>query len=616
MNKNNNKPQGISKSIFRLLKYVFEYKILMIITILCVIISTLTNIFGVALIQPIIDNYILKNDISGLLSMIIKLSLIYLVSVVTSVLYARIMVRIAESVTRNLRDNLFTKIQDLPLDFFDHNNHGEIMSRFTNDVDIIDQALGNSLTNIIQSILLFVGLVAMMIYMNIRLFLITFVFLIIMLVFTKGLITKSAQYYSTQQKRLGHLNGFIEEMLQGQKVVKIFNYENEAIKKYDKNNENLRQAGTRATINSGRLMPILNNLSNIDYAVTCIIGAVMTISGSLTIGTLAVFLSYCRQVQRPIATIAQQANVILQALAGAKRIFEILDLESEEDKGKIDLVRCRVSENGKISKTDKLTGRWAWVKSNDGEDELKPLSGDIKFENVNFSYDGKNPILKNISFHAKPGQKIAFVGSTGAGKTTITNLITRFYDIDSGKIYIDGIDVFNIKKSALRRAFGMVLQDTSVFSDTIKNNIRYARVDATDEEIEVAAKIANAKSFIDRLPDGFNTFIEGNGSSLSQGQSQLISIARAAVAEPSMLILDEATSSIDSETEKVVTEAMDNLMIGRTTLVIAHRLSTIRNSDVIMVMDDGEIIERGSHDELIKKGGRYYELYTGKIELD
>lgn len=610
------KTENIWPTIKKIFRDVLDYKGLLIITLLCVVASTLTQIQAVAMVQPIIDDYILKANLEGLTSVIIKLSLIYLISFLTSIIYVRVMVRISEHVTEDLRNRLFKKIQKLPVSYFDRTNHGEVMSRFTNDIDLVDQALGNSLTNLFQSIMLFVGIVAMMIYMNIRLFLVTLVFLAGMMIFTRFIIGRSARYYGTQQKRLGNLNGFIEEMLQGQKVVKVFNYEDKAIEKYENNNNDLRKAGKKATVNAGLLMPVLNNLSNIDYAVTCIVGAVMAIYGNLSIGTLAVFLTYCRQIQRPIGMVAQQSNVILQAVAGAKRVYEIIELEDEDDTGSVELVRCKIDENSNITESGENTGRWAWRKKENGNVEYQRFCGNIEFKNVNFSYNGKDMILKDISFNAYEGQKIAFVGSTGAGKTTITNLITRFYDIDSGEILIDGINIYDIKKSSLRSTFGMVLQDTSVFTETIRDNIRYGRLDATDEEIEAASKVANAKSFIDRLPEGFDTVIKAGESSLSEGQLQLVSIARAAVAEPAMLILDEATSSIDSQTESLVTDAMDNLMMGRTTLVIAHRLSTIKNSDMIMVMDNGRIIERGNHDELISKGGRYYELYTGKIELD
>ncbi|MCI5839878.1 MAG: ABC transporter ATP-binding protein [Peptoniphilaceae bacterium] len=611
------KPQNMSSSVKRLLSYVFEKKFVMFIVIISLLFSTIGQVEGMNKIQPIIDDYILKSNVKGLFAQVIELSILYVFVTLTTYLYSRLMVYVSEYVTKKLRDELFIKIQKMPIEFFDTNQNGDIMSRFTNDVDIIDQALAVSITNVLTSILMFVSTIVMMIHINWKLFILTFFFIFAMLFWARTIVSRSAGFFARQQKKLGELNAFIEEMLEGQKEVKVFNYENEAIKRYDQKNSEVRKAGTAANINSGKLVPVMINLSNINFALTCVLGAFFAINGALTIGALSVYLQYCKNIQRPINIISQQSNMILMALSGAERIFEILDMKEEEDEGVIRLVRCSVDNLGNITESEIQTGRYARkIPQEDKRSfKFKELKGKIVFDHVNFSYNKKDKILKDVSFYAKEGQKVAFVGSTGAGKTTITNLITRFYDVDSGNIYIDDIDIKEISKPSLRKAFAMVLQDTSMFTDTIEENIRYGRLDANFDEIKVSAKMANANSFIERLPNGYETVIEGNGSSLSQGQNQLISIARAAIAEPPMLILDEATSSIDSSTEIKVTDAMDTIMTGRTSIVIAHRLSTIRNSDVIMVMDHGEIIERGDHESLMKEKGTYYKLYTGKLEL-
>lgn len=605
-----------AKGLWRLFKYLFRYPFAMVVVILTVILSSLTQIYSMSMLRPIIDNSILKGDLVGLKADIIKMGLIFLVSAASSAIYSRLMVRIAEKSIRNLRKELFAHVQDLEIGFFDQNTNGEIMSRFTNDTDVIAQALGSTIPNLIQAALLFVGTLVMMFALDLRLTLLTIVGLVIMFLIIRKIIKKGSSLFASAQKQVGELNGFIEEAFAGQKVVKVFNHEHILIDKFNKRTEELRVAFLEANTAMGKLMPFLKNAINILYSVMCMLAAIFTIKGTMTLGAFTTYLTYVRNLQNPIVTVSQQANAIVQAMTGANRIFEILDIEKEGDKGYVDLVRARVKKDGTIEEAEELTGLTAWKWEEDGKTVYQLLKGRLEFKNVDFSYNGVDKILKDISFYAEPGQKIAFVGSTGAGKTTITNVITRFYDIDSGEILVDGINVKKIKKPALRRAFGMVLQDINLFTDTIYGNIRYGRLDAKDEEIEAAARLSNAHSFINRLPKSYGTKIHGDGSSLSDGQNQLISIARAAVDEPSILILDEATSSIDTATEEHVTEAMDNLMMGSTSIVIAHRLSTIKNSDVIMVMEDGRIIERGDHKSLMEKRGTYYQLYTGVLELD
>lgn len=603
-------------AIKRLLKYLFKYKWQMCLVIFSVIVSTASQILGMALLRPTIDNTILKADITGLKANIIKMIILFGTSVITSLIFSRLMVRVSERSVKDIRNELFEKVQSLEIGFFDQNTHGEIMSRFTNDTDMLSQSLSSSIPNLLQSFLLFTGTFIMMFVINFKLTVLTIFTIFLMLAVLKRIIKKSTKLFSKNQVEIGKMNGFIEETLAGQKVVKVFNFENNLIEEFNKTADRVRELIWKANTVMGKIMPFLKNGINISYAIICIAGAFLTIIGQMTVGTLVTYLTYVRQLQNPIATVSQQANVLAQAMAGANRIFEILDMEGEKDNGYIDLVHATIDKNGKFHESDNLTGIYAWKKIENGKAIYKKLEGKIDFEHVNFSYDGKNQILKDVSFYARPGEKIAFVGSTGAGKTTITNVITRFYDIDSGSIKVDDIDINKIQKQALRRAFGMVLQDVNLFTDSIYENIRYGRLDANDDEIKAAARMSKADSFIKRLPQGYDTKIYGNGSSLSDGQNQLVSISRAAVDEPSMLILDEATSSIDSATELTVTEALDNLMAGSTSIVIAHRLSTIKNSDVIMVMDAGRIIERGNHESLMEKKGTYYQLYTGKLELD
>ncbi len=603
-------------SIKRLLAYLFEYKWQMALIIICVIISALTQIWGVNMLQPIIDNYILKSDVGGLKAASLKMGAIYAVSALTSFIYSRLMIRIGERSIRNIRQELFAKIQKMPLSFFDTNKYGEIMSRFTNDTDVLSQALANTVPTIVRATIMFVGTIIVMFRLSFSLTLTMILGLVVMIPILSKIIYKSSRSFREGQGNVSTLQGFSEETLSGQKVVKVFSREEKVLDTFKNKAEEVRISFTRANTHAGRMMPFLINMVNILYALITVLGVYITIKGNISVGVLAAFLSNIRQIQNPITNVSQQANSVFQAMAGADRIFEIIDMGVEEDTGFIELVHAVENTDGSVRECDDLTGRYAWMWDDGDRKHYKMLEGRLEFKNVDFSYDGKNKILKDISFYADPGEKIAFVGSTGAGKTTITNVITRFYEIDSGSIMVDGIDVRDIRKDALRRAFGMVLQEVNLFTDTIEGNIRYGRLRASDEDVKSAARLSGAHSFIKRLPEKYDTEIHGDGSGLSDGQNQLISISRAAIAEPAMLILDEATSSIDTATEKDVTEAMDNLMAGSTSIVIAHRLSTIQNSDVIMVMEKGRIIERGNHEKLIKEKGTYWQLYTGKLELE
>lgn len=603
-------------SIGRLLSYLFAYRWQMILIVVCVIVSALTQIWGVNMLQPIIDNYILQSDVAGLKRASLQMGAIYAVSALTSFIYSRLMVRVGERSIRNIRVELFDKVQKMPIGFFDTNKHGEIMSRFTNDTDVLSQALANTVPTIVRATIMLVGTILVMFKLSFNLTLTMLLGLLILIPILSRIIYKSSTSFREGQGYISSLQGFSEETLSGQKVVKVFSREEKILDTFRNKTEEVRIAFTRANTYAGRMMPFLLNMVNILYGAITVYGVYLTIQGDMTVGVLAAFLSNIRQIQNPIVNVSQQANAVFQAMAGADRIFEIIDMPIEKDTGFIELVHAVENADGSVTECDDLTGRYAWMWDDGDRKHYKMLEGRLEFKNVDFSYDGKNQILKDISFYADPGEKIAFVGSTGAGKTTITNVITRFYEIDNGSIMVDGIDISDIKKDALRRAFGMVLQEVNLFTDTIEGNIKYGRLRASDEEVKAAARLSGADSFIKRLPEKYDTEIHGDGSSLSDGQNQLISISRAAIAEPPMLILDEATSSIDTATEKDVTEAMDKLMTGSTSIVIAHRLSTIQNSDVIMVMEDGRIIERGNHDKLIKEKGTYWQLYTGKLELD
>ena len=593
------KPKDLRGTLGKLMRYLGRYKAHLAIVVVLLVVSSLCGVGGSYLLKPLINDYIVPGDFRGLARMLAVMAAVYVCGSLASFGYARIMVHVSQNSVAAIRADLFDKMQKLPLKFFDTHTHGELMSRYTNDIETVSEALNNSFGSLVSCTLTFVGTVTMMLVLSPVLTLVTFGMMVVMFFVVTLIGGRSRRYFAAQQKTLGDVNGYIEEMIEGQKVIKVFNHEGAAKEGFARRNTAFRDAATRAHTYAGAMMPAMGNLGHINYALTCCVGALLAIrSGDL--GGLAAFLQYSRQVSQPITQISQQMNTLLSAVAGAERIFEIMETEPETDEGEVDLVR--------VSKTD-----WAWKKP-DGT--TVPLRGDVRFHDVVFGYDERKTVLHGISLYAKPGQKIAFVGSTGAGKTTVTNPINRFYEIQSGTITYDGIDVREIRKDALRRSLGVVLQDTHLFTGTVADNIRYGRLDATDEEVVAAAKLAGADSFIRHLPKGYDTVLSGDGGSLSQGERQLLNIARAACADPPVLILDEATSSIDTRTEKIIERGMDALMSGRTVFVIAHRLSTVRNSQAIMVLEQGEIIERGDHDDLLAQKGRYYQLYTGQTELD
>ena len=605
------RPKDFRGTVSKLLRYIGRYKAALVVVFICLVVSSVGSVMSSYLLKPIINDYILPGDFAGLLKMLALLLGLFLLSGLCSYAYARIMVHISQRTVAQMRQDLFDKLQDLPLRYFDTHQSGDLMSRFTNDMDTVSEMINSSFASVVSCALTFIGIVVMMLYMNWVLTLITFAFLVLMLLVVKGVGGRSRVSCQAQQQALGAMNGYIEEMVEGQKVIKVFNHESKAIAQFSGLNDSYRDAATAAQTYSGAMMPAMANLSRIDYAVTCCVGGLLAIGGMFDVGSLGAYLLYVKQVSQPISQISQQVNVLLAAVAGAERIFAVMEAEPEVDEGKTVIVR--VEKHGDtLTETDRRTGCWAWKKP-DGT--LVELKGDVRFDHVTFSYDGEKTVLNDVSLFAKPGQKIAFVGSTGAGKTTITNLINRFYDVQEGTITYDGIDVRDIQKDSLRRSLGMVLQDTHLFTGTIADNIRYGRLDATDEEVRAAAKLANADSFIRHLPQGYDTVITGDGGSLSQGERQLLAIARAAVSDPPVLILDEATSSIDTRTENLIEQGMDSLMEGRTVFVIAHRLSTVRNSQAILVLEHGRIIERGDHQELLAQKGKYYQLYTGKAEL-
>ena len=591
--------------------YLGRYRALLILVVVLLVVSSACSVAGSYLIKPLINNYILPGDFAGLAGMLCVMGGVYAVGALCSYGYARIMVHVAQNTVAKLRADLFDKMQKLPLKFFDTHTHGELMSRYTNDIETVSEALNNSFASLISCSVTFLGTIIMMIVLSPVLTAITFVMLAVMLLVVKTIGSRSRRYFADQQKAIGAVNGYLEEMIEGQKVIKVFNHESAAKAGFAGLNETYRDAATRAQAYAGAMMPAMGNLSYINYALTCCIGGLLAIrTGDL--GGLAAFLQYTRQVSQPITQISQQVNTILSAVAGAERVFEIMETEPEVDDGQVTLERVQENPDGTLTEADYDTGAWAWKKP-DGT--LVPLRGDVRFDHVVFGYDDRKIILHDISLFAKPGQKIAFVGSTGAGKTTITSLINRFYEIQSGTITYDGIDVRDIRKDSLRRSLGVVLQDTHLFTGTVADNIRYGRLEATDEEVEAAARLAGADTFIRHLPEGYQTVLSDEGGSLSQGERQLLNIARAACANPPVLILDEATSSIDTRTEKLIEKGMDRLMAGRTVFVIAHRLSTVRNSQAIMVLEQGNIIERGDHEDLLAQHGRYYQLYTGQAEL-
>lgn len=611
---NYKKPKDTKKTLKRLLGYLGVHKIAVAIVAILVTVSSVASILGTYLLKPVVNRYILPGDVEGLARMLFFMGVMYAVGVLATYGYGQIMARTGQQVVSEIREDLFRHTQGLPLSYFDGHTHGELMSRFTNDVDTISEALNNSFTTLIQSFFTIAGTIICIILLNFKLSLIVLVFMLLMFFFIKYSGARGKRYFNSQQKYLGEVNGFIEEMVDGQKVEKVFNHEEVDFKEFSKRNENLRKASTSAFQYSGMLIPTIVSLSYVNYAVSACVGGLFVIQGMMDLGSLASYLVYVRQSAMPVNQFTMQVNFLLAALSGAERIFDMMDEELEWDEGTVTLCRVREKEDGSLEECRERSGKWAWKDTEDGT--VVPLCGDVRFHEVEFGYTEKKQILKKISLYAKPGQKIAFVGSTGAGKTTIINLINRFYDVQGGCITYDGIDVKKIKKADLRRSLGLVLQDTHLFTGTIAENIRYGNLDASQEEVEQAAKLANADSFIRRLPNGYDTMIESDGANLSQGQRQLLAIARAAVADPPVLILDEATSSIDTRTERLIEKGMDSLMKGRTVFVIAHRLSTVRNSNAIMVLNHGEIIERGDHEELLEQRGRYYQLYTGQFELE
>lgn len=612
------RPKDARKTILRLLAYLKYKKLALGVVLVLVMLSTGSMLAGNYFLKPLINDYILPGDFPGLGRMLILLGAIYLIGVSASYIQSRIMVQIAQKTTNILRRDLFGRMQSLPLRFFDKRTHGDLMSRFTNDIDNVQVALEQSLVQLGFSLLIFIGSVIMMLVLNPLLFVVTFLMLSFMLTLSGKITGRSRNYFKAQQENLGNLNGYIEEMVDGLKVVKVFTHEQEAINEFKRRNEAYRQAATNASFYAGVVMPVMFNLNNVNYALTAMFGGMLAVFTGFDIGSLAAYLQFSRQLGFPVQQITNQLNVLLAAMAGAERVFAVLDEEPEGDQGRVSLVGVNKAANGLLDLCSDGAHpcHWAWkVPNGDGSFQLVELLGDVRFKDVTFGYELDEIVLKDLSLYAKPGQKIALVGSTGAGKTTITNLINRFYEIEHGQITYDGVDVQEIRKDDLRSSLGMVLQDTHLFSGSIMENIRYGRLEATDEECIQAAKRVNAHSFIKRLPDGYQTVITGDGSNLSQGQRQLLAIARAAVADPPVMILDEATSSIDTRTERLIEKGMDALMKDRTVFVIAHRLSTVRNSRAILVLEDGEVIERGDHADLLEQQGRYYQLYTGQYQL-
>ena len=618
---NYNRPKNTRRTLMQMLSYLGRHKWYMLMIALLVTVSASASILGTYLLKPVINNYIIPGDIPGLVKMLILMGILYLCGALSCYVYNQMMVHISQQVVSEIRSDLFVHTQRLPLTYFDAHTHGELMSRFTNDVDTISVAM------MIQSFITITGTLAMLLILSLKLSLIVMVFLALMILFIRFNGRRSKKYFVQQQKYLGSINGFVEEMVAGQKVEKVFNHEAQDYEEFCRRNEAFRAAATKALTYSGMTVPTIVSLSYINYALSACVGGLFALAGLTDLGTLASYLVYVRQSAMPMNQFTQQINFLLAALSGAERIFDMMNEGQESDEGSVTLCNVAVDGNGEMKECAGFTQDFAWKvpagvtvftdADNSGQAfRLVPLKGDVRFNQVVFGYTPEKTILNGISLYAKPGQKIAFVGSTGAGKTTIINLVNRFYEINSGSITYDGIDIRDIKKDDLRRSLSMVIQDTHLFTGTIADNIRYGRLDATDGDVVNAAKVANAHSFIRRLPQGYDTVLHSDGSNLSQGQRQLLAIARAAISRPPVLILDEATSSIDTRTEKLIEKGMDALMDGRTVFVIAHRLSTVRNSKAIMVLEKGEIIERGNHDELLEQKGRYYQLYTGQFELE
>lgn len=628
------RPKNTKKTLLQMFSYLGRHKKIMAAIAVLVAVSALANIYGTYLLKPVINTYVLQKDVPGLIRMILFMGVMYAVGALACYGYNQLMVRTSQTVVKEIRADLFSHVQKLPLKYFDAHTHGELMSRFTNDVDTISEALNNSFAMLIQSFITVSGTIIMLLVLDARLSLIVFLFLFLMALYIRHNGKLSKKYFSEQQAHLGSINGFVEEMVAGQKVEKVFNHEPQDFEEFCRRNEALREASTKALTYSGMTVPTVVALSYVNYAVSACVGGLFALSGLTDLGTLASYLVYVRQSAMPMNQFTQQINFLLVALASAERIFEMMNEEPEEDEGTVTLCNVRKREDGTLEECEEYCGLFAWKvpylsetpghipKKQELRDaqgvtySLVPLKGDVRFHDVVFGYVPEKTILNGISLYAKPGQKIAFVGSTGAGKTTIINLINRFYEISGGTILYDGINIRDMKKDDLRRSLSMVIQDTHLFTGTISDNIRYGRLYASEEDVREAAKIANADSFIRRLPKGYDTMLEGDGANLSQGQRQLLAIARAAISRPPVLILDEATSSIDTRTEKLIEQGMDALMDGRTVFVIAHRLSTVRNSKAIMVLEKGTIIERGSHEELLEQKGRYYQLYTGQFELE
>ena len=608
--KNVKRPENMQHTLRIFVSYLGRHKFMLLIVSILVTVSALANLLGTYMIRPVVNN-LANGDLHSLAIGVLVAAGIFAIGALAAWGYSQTMVKAAQQVVFDIRRDLFAHMQTLPLRFFDQKRHGDIMSLFTNDIDTIADALNNSFAMAIQSFIQMIGTLVILYILNWKLSLIVTVCYGIMFWYMKFSGAKSKVFYAKQQQSLGELDGYIEEMVSGQKVVKVFNHEQASLQEFLEKNEKLRKEGTGAQSYAATMVPVVVSISYINYAIVAVLGGILAMRGMADVGSLASYLVFVRQAALPINQFTQQSNFLLSALAGAERVFDVMNLEPEVDEGDVTLVNVR-KENGILKECQEKTGKWAW-RSKDGE--LTMLRGDVRFENVDFGYTKEHMILKNISLYAKPGQKIAFVGSTGAGKTTITNLINRFYDVQGGTVVYDGIDVRKIKKDALRHSLGIVLQDTHLFTGTVADNIRFGKLDATQEEIERAARVANAHSFIRRLPDGYDTMVTADGANLSQGQRQLLAIARAAVADPPVLILDEATSSVDTRTEELIEKGMDQLMEGRTVFVIAHRLSTVRNANAIMVLEQGKIVERGDHAELLEQKGKYYQLYHGMFEL-